>query len=332
MNGNAMKKTEISGVSLSSSISPKSALATAVAVLALVVAADASAASASAMGIQTRASSLTAAAAPEPSLATTLYSTGFETNTNGASLTTAAGGGWTRDGSGTATITNVAALVESGTQAAQLTPSASTAGTWLYRPSIANPAASAEPIITTSMGMTITSPASGTANRSVFMGLQLYDVSGTTYTTLAGAYLMWNGGSNITGLDANELALQFEWGTESIGYTFGAVTSAQLASVGYFDVSVSLDYSTGQITFGWGNTTLGIPFATETTQGSFTGTGLFEADIYYQRASTGGTLPRLAIDNFSITSAAAVPEPETWALMLGGLGCIGMLARRRKAQ
>ena len=30
-------------------------------------------------------------------------------------------------------------------------------------------------------------------------------------------------------------------------------------------------------------------------------------------------------------SAAAVPEPESYALMLGGLGIVGFLARRRKA-
>jgi hypothetical protein len=34
-----------------------------------------------------------------------------------------------------------------------------------------------------------------------------------------------------------------------------------------------------------------------------------------------------AIDNFSIT---AVPEPETYALMMAGLGLLGVVARRRK--
>jgi hypothetical protein len=38
----------------------------------------------------------------------------------------------------------------------------------------------------------------------------------------------------------------------------------------------------------------------------------------------------IGVDNFSYTSAAAaVPEPEGWALMLGGLGALGWLARRR---
>ena len=34
--------------------------------------------------------------------------------------------------------------------------------------------------------------------------------------------------------------------------------------------------------------------------------------------------------SFSSTFTNAVPEPETYALMLGGLGVIGFLARRRK--
>lgn len=34
---------------------------------------------------------------------------------------------------------------------------------------------------------------------------------------------------------------------------------------------------------------------------------------------------------FRVTNVAAVPEPTTWAMMLGGLGLMGFMARRRKA-
>jgi hypothetical protein len=40
----------------------------------------------------------------------------------------------------------------------------------------------------------------------------------------------------------------------------------------------------------------------------------------------------LAIDNVNVgVIAAAVPEPTTYAMLLAGLGCVGFIARRRKA-
>ncbi|MCZ8077535.1 MAG: FxDxF family PEP-CTERM protein, partial [Paucibacter sp.] len=39
----------------------------------------------------------------------------------------------------------------------------------------------------------------------------------------------------------------------------------------------------------------------------------------------------LAIDNLSIQTVSAVPEPGTYAMLLAGLGCVGFIARRRKA-
>jgi hypothetical protein len=38
------------------------------------------------------------------------------------------------------------------------------------------------------------------------------------------------------------------------------------------------------------------------------------------------------MDAFEVNSAAAVPEPETYAMLLAGLGLIGFAARRRKQQ
>jgi hypothetical protein len=45
----------------------------------------------------------------------------------------------------------------------------------------------------------------------------------------------------------------------------------------------------------------------------------------YTAVQTGGTD---RVDNFTVSGVAAVPEPETYALMLAGLGLVGGIARR----
>lgn len=45
-----------------------------------------------------------------------------------------------------------------------------------------------------------------------------------------------------------------------------------------------------------------------------------------------GSAETYALDNVRYAVAAPVPEPETYALMLAGLGVMGFIARRRKAQ
>lgn len=50
---------------------------------------------------------------------------------------------------------------------------------------------------------------------------------------------------------------------------------------------------------------------------------------------SGGADESWGLDNFRVTlttPVAAIPEPETYALMLAGLGALGFVARRRKSQ
>ena len=57
----------------------------------------------------------------------------------------------------------------------------------------------------------------------------------------------------------------------------------------------------------------------------FTGTGL---DTF--AVSSRDDPSYIALDNFSVTAATAVPEPMSWALMLIGFGGLGAVARVRR--
>lgn len=58
---------------------------------------------------------------------------------------------------------------------------------------------------------------------------------------------------------------------------------------------------------------------------TFSGAGNYSFDVF---GDGGGGLPAAVGVSLSV---AAVPEPETYALMLAGLGVLGFVARRRKA-
>lgn len=65
----------------------------------------------------------------------------------------------------------------------------------------------------------------------------------------------------------------------------------------------------------------------ETATTTFKASGTTQVLSFLAKTSSPGAPPFLLLDGVSVT---AVPEPTTWAMMLGGFGLIGFLARRRQ--
>ncbi|MRX11128.1 PEPxxWA-CTERM sorting domain-containing protein [Pseudoduganella sp. FT25W] len=81
--------------------------------------------------------------------------------------------------------------------------------------------------------------------------------------------------------------------------------------------SASLSIATGGFS-GWQTSTM-----------TFTAAQASQVLSFFAQGSAGAP-PFLLLDNVSLT--AAVPEPSTWGMLLGGIGLVGFMARRRAAK
>ena len=115
-------------------------------------------------------------------------------------------------------------------------------------------------------------------------------------------YIEWEGGS-----PTNTLTITLASYTNAIGFNFGQFYG---------------EADTITVTLGNGDT------FTPTGNTAYSFFGAISTSAFKTLTITGSPYPTL--DNLSLGPVAVVPEPETYGMMLAGLGLMGFIARRRK--
>ena len=171
------------------------------------------------------------------------------------------------------------------------------------------------------------------------MSLPIGSTAITGWSTV-GDTLAWIGTGNPWGLSANDGARFLDLTDFAAGAPFGGVVQTVATSPGS---SYLLSFDLGSSNF-WGRPDA-ITASAAGTSATFT-SPLTGTNNDWQRVSMAFTatsattsvqllgsaaINYIGLDNVSLdlVSAAPIPEPETWALMLGGLAAVGAWARRR---
>ena len=119
--------------------------------------------------------------------------------------------------------------------------------------------------------------------------------------------------SNAT-FTLNSFVIAGAWGSQTLGIK-GYNNGVQLFSTTHFVALAATVFSPGWAGIDQFEITTGSDYMNLAPQGS-----VFD-----------GSAPHWALDNVDM-QVSAVPEPETYAMMLAGLGLLGFAARRRKAR
>ena len=155
-------------------------------------------------------------------------------------------------------------------------------------------------------------PGNGSAN-----GLALSPTGGN-FIASDGAFQTTPIKQTITGLvTGQKYDLGFDWGAaQQFGFD-GASSEKWQVSLGAETYTTAVASAASHGFSGWKHQVF-----------SFTATGASEVLSFLAVGAPNGVPPFALLDGVTLT--AAVPEPSTWALMLGGFAVVGFIARRRR--
>jgi hypothetical protein len=125
---------------------------------------------------------------------------------------------------------------------------------------------------------------------------------------------------DLTGYDATTANLQFQWAADDSGEVVLA-RGSWLPKYRLNGGSLVTDSWPAGYTYNYG--------PTETVSSGFVA-GLNTIDFYVEGNGITDGFALRTVDFTAAPVTAPVPEPETYAMMLAGLGLLGVVARRRK--